>query len=359
MTARPTVRGVGAAAAAAIAGASGAAFRSHALLLFASAILAAAGGSCAGAFAAARHRIAAFTWAAPALVAAGAAASVVVTTAGGRATVRVDRARGRWRNVAGTAAGDGGAPGPGRLAPTPGALDALSPSGRWGLQAVAPVPTGTRGILFLPGRRLWVHDPFGLVGVVVATVPPVTVVVHPAPAPVAVGMPPVAAAGVATRPAAAQAGGGGGGELDGVRPYVPGDPLHLVHWPSLARPGPPLAKDFGADAGEQRCVLVDDRAGVHTRESFESMLAAACGLVVTGWHAGTPVVLTTWSGTTTVVGASTDDLERGMVALASMTPRAARGAPPPEGPVITVTTRAAVPGLPASLVATGVLVALP
>ena len=359
MTARPTARGVGAIVIVAATTTAGVVFHSHALLLLAATILAAVGGSCAAAVVATRRPVEAFAWAAPALVAAGSAATAAVTATGGGTTVRIDRAGGRWRNVAGAAVGDAAVPGPGRLAPSPGALDALSLSGDGGRRMSVPVPTGNRGILVLPGRRLWRHDPFGLVGVVAATVPPVTVVVHPAPVAVDTATTRSAAAVATIRPAAAPAGSSGGGELDGVRPYVAGDPLHLVHWPSLVRPGPPLVKDFGSDGGNERYVFVDDRAGVHRRESFESMLAAACGLVVTGWHAGTPVVLATWSGTVTAVGDTTDDLAQAMVTLAAMSPKPGPGAGPPDGPVVTVTSRAAVSGLPASLVRTGSVVAVP
>ena len=362
MTGRPTARGVGTTVIVAVTAAAGATFHSHALLLLAGATVAVAVAAVGTGAVLAHRRVVAFTQAAPALVAAGSPSTVVVTATGIGATVRADRAQGRWRNLPGSSAGLAEAaatPGPGWLAPAPGALDSLSAAKGGGLQSSTPVPTGTRGVLVLPGRRLWAHDPLGLIGVVVATVPPVSVVVHPAPAPVGVEATRPAGVAAATLPAATPGGTGGSGELDGVRPYVAGDPLHLVHWPSLARPGPPLVKEFGADGGVERCVFVDDRAGVHSRQSFESMLAAACGLVVTGWHAGVPVVLTTWSGGTTIVGDSTADLAQAMVVLASMTPRAGRGADPPRGPVITITSQVAVSGLPASLAGTGALVAVP
>ena len=142
------------------------------------------------------------------------------------------------------------------------------------------LPTGRRGVFTIGPLRLWVHDPFAFCGLVVATARPVTLVVHP-------GM-------VAdTAPPAVLPGGSGstqfrdgpagvhtddpGGEWSGLRPYEPGDRLHLLSWQAEARFGALLVHDFRPDSEDVVTIVFDDRAGVHRRHAFEEALGAVLG----------------------------------------------------------------------------------
>ncbi len=72
---------------------------------------------------------------------------------------------------------------------------------------------------------------------------------------------------------------GGRGEFLGLRPYVPGDPVRMVHWPTSARVGEPMVVEREPDRAGEVLVVVDDVAGRRERD-----LARACGEVV--YHAG-------------------------------------------------------------------------
>ncbi len=50
------------------------------------------------------------------------------------------------------------------------------------------------------------------------------------------------------------------GDLVGLRPYVPGDPLRSVHWPTSARTGRPMVIEREGQHAEEVEILVDPRA---------------------------------------------------------------------------------------------------
>ncbi len=215
----------------------------------------------------------------PAAVPVGGTAELVLRPVGaadhdtGRGGLAVDRPDGRWRRARSL-------PPPGWAGPRRRTV--LAPAGR----AVAALgdrftaPTDRRGILVLAPLRVWVHDPLALFGAPVATTGPAVVVVHPVPHP-----PPEPVAHRAME---------GGGELTGLRPYIPGDRLHRIHWPALALYDQLLVRHFDAEAG--RRLVVDDRAGVHRPAGFEDVLSAVLALVDRAAADGTPVEVTTLSG---------------------------------------------------------------
>jgi len=128
----------------------------------------------------------------------------------------------------------------GDMVAVPG-LDAGAP---W--QVDLPVPTERRGLWTMAPARLWALDPFGLFTRRVAEGPAVHVLVCPDPSRAeAATLPLLPRAGVT-------AGGtgerhhrsGGGDEFVGLRAYVPGDRLHRLHWPALARNDELVMRDF-------------------------------------------------------------------------------------------------------------------
>jgi uncharacterized protein (DUF58 family) len=159
-----------------------------------------------------------------------------------------------------------------------------------------------------------VHDPFGLFALMVAVAKPVTVVVHPS-----------ALSGLAlpsVRPGSSgstQFGNGPvevhiddpGGEWSGLRPYEPGDRLHLLSWQAEARFGALLVHDFRPDSEDAVTIVLDDRAGVHRRPAFEHALGAVFGLASAAEGRATDYDVSTLSGRR-VRGSTTPD---GLVAL--------------------------------------------
>jgi uncharacterized protein (DUF58 family) len=89
---------------------------------------------------------------------------------------------------------------------------------------------------------------------------------------------------------------GGLGELEGIRPYVPGDRLSLLHWPSKARYGTWFVRQFGGEGSASLPLVIDDRAGVHRRADFDRLTAATLWTVDEALRAGQPVAFYTLSG---------------------------------------------------------------
>lgn len=82
----------------------------------------------------------------------------------------------------------------------------------------------------------------------------------------------------------------GGDTVRGVRPYVPGDPAHLVHWPSSARVGELVVRELEAPVPPGLAVVVDLGSGGPQGEGAASR---AAGLVAAVLQGGGRVVLCT------------------------------------------------------------------
>ncbi len=223
--------------------------------------------------------------------------------------------------------------------------------------SVLSLPTGRRGVFTIGPLRLWVHDPFALFGQTVAIAKPVTLVVHPLAA--------TSMAPTAVRPGssgATQFGDGPagvhtddpGGEWNGLRPYEPGDRLHLLSWQAEARSGALLVHDFRPDSEDVVTIVLDDRAGVHRRPAFEKALGAIIGLASAGQGHAMDYDVCTLSGRR-VRGSTTAD---GLVALCTFLAETqpthsdnhteAGASAPPSGALV-LTTPTAIPTLPPSL----------
>ena len=145
-----------------------------------------------------------------------------------------------------------------------------------------------------------------------------------------------------------------GGEWSGLRPYEPGDRLHLLSWQAEARFGALLVHDFLPDSEDVVTIVFDDRAGVHRRPAFESALGAVLGLASAAGGRSTDYDVSTLSGRR-VRGSTTPD---GLVALLtflaetqptrSSNHAAASASPPPSGALV-ITTATAAPTLSLSL----------
>lgn len=175
------------------------------------------------------------------------------------------------------------------------ARDGLADSGWWrasapatGVASIPAVRRGVRGMLAVEVRssaplgvvtvtRRWVvklHDP-------VYVAPRATSMTWaPTPAPV-----PSSVVGWSAR-------GRGDDELLGVRPYVAGDPLRAVHWPSTARVGAVIVRDLEPPAQLGAAV----RCELDGSDADEERASRAAGLVEAITAAGGVVMLCTNEG---------------------------------------------------------------
>ena len=160
------------------------------------------------------------------------------------------------------------------------------------------VPTTQRGVFTLPPQRTWAYDPFGLMGAPGPMTPIVVAVVHPVPH--RLGKPVAGSATTTVGSASAltvDAGSGDGlGELQGIRPYVAGDRLSLLHWPAKVRYGTWFVRQFDAEGAGSVFLVLDDRAGVHRKAAFERLVSAALWAVLETTRTARVVELVTLAG---------------------------------------------------------------
>lgn len=215
--------------------------------------------------------------------------------------------------------------------PVPGPLSSESYS--------SPVPCNRRGVFTLAAQPMWVLDPFGLFGASSAVLPAVTVVFYPArgDAPDWVLDPELEHRHNATT--TAESGQRDGvGELIGIRPYVTGDRLSLVHWAAVARYRSWFVRQFAAEHGAQLGLTLDDRAGVHRQTEFELLLQQAHGFVERCLEQGATVGLRTLSGHAMTMTPVPQGLEEARLFLATVLPTSLVTLPPVDGAVLTTVT---------------------
>jgi Protein of unknown function DUF58 len=220
-----------------------------------------------------------------------------------------------------------------------------------------PLPTRRRGVFTFGPLHLWVHDPFGFCGRTVAQAPPVSLVVRPRDA--AESPQQAARSGPSGSTESSNGGWAGhsddpGGEWSGLRPYEPGDRLHLLSWQAEARSGALLVHDFRPDSAEVISLVLDDRAGVHRREAFENSLGMIYGLALQSGGQTTDIEVSTFSGRRLRGSTTRDGLVDLAVFLAQTQPMriGATGGTAfvaPGARTLVVTTPTALPTLPPSL----------
>src|SRR5205814_6432605 len=84
--------------------------------------------------------------------------------------------------------------------------------------------------------------------------------------------------------------------FDALREYVVGDELRHVHWRTTARVGELMVREHVDTALPRLVVLLDDRAGVQTPDSFEAACEAAASVVVAAHREDLPLALHLVSG---------------------------------------------------------------
>jgi uncharacterized protein (DUF58 family) len=226
------------------------------------------------------------------------------------------------------------------------------------ISSARSLPTGRRGVFSVGPLRLWAHDPFGLVGLPLASTAAVRVVVHPPSAPSTAPSPRPGVSSRAAMTSVRQGAGDGprddpGGELSGLRPYVPGDRLHLLSWSVEARYGALMVHEFRPDGDALISVVLDDRPGVHRRAAFEGALSMTYALVAEAVRHSFDACLSTLSGETVVVAQTPEGMVEFLTFLARAEPRrvgdstpAIRTFPRPGATSTVVTTPTARASLP-------------
>jgi uncharacterized protein (DUF58 family) len=140
------------------------------------------------------------------------------------------------------------------------------------------LPTDRRGIVRVGPLRVVVADPFGLAQASAIAAPVVDVTVFPEvddirPVPFTTGNDPMA--GVLQPHALGRI----GDDFYALRPYVVGDDLRRIHWPSTARHDELLVRQQEQPWQGRTTVLLDVRRATHDAESLEVAVSAAASIV--------------------------------------------------------------------------------
>jgi uncharacterized protein (DUF58 family) len=148
-----------------------------------------------------------------------------------------------------------------------------------GTLATYRLPTDHRGIVRVGPLRVVVSDPFGLVQASNVGAPQVEVTVFPRvddiqPVPLTSGHDPLA--GV-LRPHKV---GKAGDDFYALRPYVVGDDLRRIHWPSTARHDELLVRHQEQPWQGRTTILLDVRRSAHDTVSLELAVSAAASVVM-------------------------------------------------------------------------------
>lgn len=122
-----------------------------------------------------------------------------------------------------------------------------------------------------------------------------------------------------------------GESVRSVRPYVVGDPSHLVHWPSSARLGSLVVRELEPPSPLGQALIVDLRGlGSETEPAAEYAFGACRAVLSTGGH----LMLATCETSGPVVREARTVLEVGRRLAAAVA--GAPGAPPPGWPVVEI-----------------------
>lgn len=107
----------------------------------------------------------------------------------------------------------------------------------------------------------------------------------------------------------ATAAGQMGEDFYALRPWVVGEDLRRVHWPSTARRDEMMVRQHDVPSQRRATVLLDVRAGYHDEESLEQAVSAAASIVVSSGQGGALVRLVTTDGGDSGFGAGAAHLD--------------------------------------------------
>jgi uncharacterized protein (DUF58 family) len=159
-------------------------------------------------------------------------------------------------------------------------------------QLTAELTTTSRGITTLEPVEVHRHDLLGLASRTVVATPGHEVVIGPQRADIHMGQPGTGALGALLSHRARQF---GLGEFEGLRQYVEGDDLRLVHWKASARSNDLLVKQFSVQ-GATRCLVVLDTTTPSPADQFEMHVSIAASVLYAAHEAQMRARLVTTGG---------------------------------------------------------------
>lgn len=177
------------------------------------------------------------------------------------------------------------------------------------------LPTDRRGLVKIGPLQVVVGDPFGLTRVATPAAPALAITVYPhidpiEPLPYTTGHDPLAGA---RQPNSL---GRSGEDFYALRPFVVGDDLRRVHWPSSARHDELLVRQNELPWQGRTTVLLDVRRAAHTGDSLEVAVSAAASIVAATARRHDLVRLVTSAGTDSDFAPGSDHIEAIMEHLA-------------------------------------------
>jgi uncharacterized protein (DUF58 family) len=199
---------------------------------------------------------------------------------------------------------------------TRGADLLVSPLGRSERTIAAyRLPTDRRGLITVGPLDVVVGDPFGLTTLATSAAPAVEVTVYPHidqidPLPYTTGHDPLAGA---RQPNSL---GRSGEDFYALRPYVVGDDLRRVHWPSSARHDELLVRQNELPWQGRTTILLDVRRTAHSGDSLEVAVSAAASIVAATARRSDLIRLVTSAGSDSDFAPGTDHVEAIMDHLA-------------------------------------------
>ena len=109
-----------------------------------------------------------------------------------------------------------------------------------------------------------------------------------------------------------------GEDFYALRPYVVGDDLRRVHWPSTARHDELMVRQDELPWQGRATVLLDVRRGAHTPDSLEQSISAAASIITACWRKRDLARLLVTDGTDTGFAAGHAHVEAIMEYLATV-----------------------------------------
>jgi uncharacterized protein (DUF58 family) len=113
----------------------------------------------------------------------------------------------------------------------------------------------------------------------------------------------------------------GGVAFHSLRPYVRGDDLRLVHWPSTAKSGQMMVRNNVVPNEPTMVVVLDTSAAPYTDDFFEDAVRVAASLAVSGRVHGFPVDLLTTAGRRVPAGRGAESADKALDLLAEVEPQ--------------------------------------
>lgn len=184
------------------------------------------------------------------------------------------------------------------------------------------LPTTKRGIVTVGPMQVAMSDPFGLASTRNPAAPPVEVTVLPRvddipPLPRSVGPDPDGTAETGSL-------GRSGEDFAALRPYIIGDDMRRVHWPSSARTGDLLVRQHDIPWQGRVCVVLDLRRQASDEVTLERAISAVASVLRTHLRRGDHVRLVTTTGVDSGYGLGASHLD-GLLEYLAVAGRSASG----------------------------------